>query len=549
MKKTQRILPLALAGVMAVGCLSGCGGSASSAASGTATSSSTAASEPASTGPVQAEYPLSTEGKTLTVYMRDSSNGIISDWTQVAGYKAAAERMGINIEFQIPALGSETDQFNMMIASGNYPDIILWDYNSTPMSLAEMVNAGVLIDMDEYIRQYAPNYLAMVNSREDFQREVTADNGHMLAMYALQDDAPISGGPTIRADLLKKYNLEVPTTVDDWTEVMTALKDDPNVSFPMTGGKSRDGSIRFELLLAAYRTSLGFCLDDAGEVVFGPATENFKQHLVKLNEWYTAGLLDPEFISDDGNSMNAKLTDGRSVCGPNLQLSYHIGNITKGARANNPEFEFVGCPWPVLNEGDTPEFFLDGGVYHSGKQAAITSACDDPVLATQFLDYFYSEEGENYLCWGIEGESYTVNADGTKSYTDKILNNPDGKNPQEAIMEYATPMYNFANKILTDAYVDIVTTLPEQKAARATWLNADPGVTMPRLTVATDVQSDYSMMMNDINTYVQEMYLKFITGQATVDKDWDTYVNTLNGMGLETAAGYMRDAYTAYQQR
>lgn len=72
---------------------------------------------------------------------------------------------------------------------------------------------------------------------------------------------------------------------------------------------------------------------------------------------------------------------------------------------------------------------------------------------------------------------------------------------------------------------------------------------MPRVTVAADVQSDYSMLMNDIDTYVQEMYVKFISGQASLDTDWESYVNTLNGMGLETATQYMADAYAKYQQR
>lgn len=551
MKVSKRILPLAVAGVMAMGCLAGCSDKGSSQSVATGQEQSTGDTAAESVTPVEATYPLSTDGATLTVYMRDSSSGVISDYNEVAGYKAAAEKLGINIEFITPAVGSEADQFNMMIASGQYPDIILWDFNSTPMTLAEMVDAGVLINMDDYIRQYAPNYMNMISEREEFSKQVTDNSGDMLAMFALQERIPISGGPTIRADLLEKYGLDVPVTVQDWTDVMTALKEqDPNVEYPMTAGKGRDGSICFDIPMSAYKTSLTYCLDDeTGEVVFGPSTENFKEYLAQLNAWFEAGLIDPEFMSNDGTAMNAKLTDGRSVCAPNMQLSYHIGNITNVARQSNPDFEFVGCPWPVLNEGDQPTYFLAGGIYYSGKQAAITSACEDPVLATQFLDYFYSEEGEDYLCWGIEGESYTVNEDGTKSFTDEILNNSEGKSPQEAILAYATPQYNFANLMYQDAYVQIITTLPEQEAALSTWLDAEPGVTMPRLSVAADVQSDYSMLMNDINTYVQEMYVKFIAGQASLETDWETYVNTLNGMGLETATQYMADAYALYQQR
>ena len=547
MKWKNKIFSLLLAGTMAAACLTGCAGETASGSTPVAGSSVPPTSTAESGEPVQATYPLSEEPVTLRVYMKDSS-GKSLDFNEIAGYKAAFEKLGVNVEFIIPATGSEADQFNLMIASGEYPDIILWDFSSTPMSLPELVNSGVLIDMDEYIRQYAPNYMKLLNEREEYLKEATADNGHLLSMYAFNEGVPVSGGPTIRADLLEKYNLDIPVTINDWTEVMTALKEN-GVAYPMICGKQRDGSIWFDGFLSAYKTSNVFCLDDkTGEVVFGPATDNFKEYVAQLNAWFEAGLIDPEFSSLDGTAMNARLTDGRSASAPNMQLSYHIGNITKVARETNPEFEFVGCPWPVLNEEDQPSYVVKAIAY-SGKQAAITSACEDPVIATQFLDYFYSEEGQDFLCWGIEGESYSVNEDGTKQFTDGIMNNPDGKNPQEAILAYATPQYNFANVMLNEPYAQIITTLPEQLSARNTWLDADAGVALPRVTVAADVQSDYSMLMNDIDTYVQEMYVKFISGQASLDTDWESYVNTLNGMGLETATQYMADAYAKYQQR
>lgn len=549
MKRKNRILPLALAGVMAVGCLTGCGGNSGSEQTATESGATTEAAASV-VEPVQATYPLSDEPVTITVYMKDATSGAAGDWGNIKGFQKAEEILGVNIEFIMPAVGSESDQFNLMIASGVYPDIIMWDFNSTPMTLAEMVDSGILIDMDSYIRQYAPNYLALLETNEEYQKEAIADNGHYLATYGFNQDLPISGGPTIRGDLLEKYGLETPVTVDDWTNAMTTIKEqDPDVEYPLTVGKNRDGSVWFDLLLPAYKTSQSFCLDDeTGAVVYGPSTENFKEYLTKLNEWYAAGLIDPEFMSNDGTAMNAKLTDGRSIAG-SLQLNYHIANITAAARETNPDFEFEGTTWPVLNEGDEPSYPMASGVYYSGGQAAITSACEDPVLATQFIDFFYSEEGQQLLGWGIEGESYTVNEDGTKQYTDYILNNPDGKTPAQAILEFSIPMYGFCNQIRTDSYLPMVTTLPEQAVARERWLDADNGVNIPRLSVAADVQSDYTMLMNDITTYVQEMTIQFITGQANLETDWETYVSSLNGMGLETATQYMADAYALYQQR
>ena len=548
----KRVLTLMMTGIMCTSLLAGCGSENKKSSTESNTTSDVAATDETKKEEeievVKATYPLRTDDTTLTVYLRDSSSGVVGNWGDIEAFKMAMEKLGVTLKFIHPAVGSEADQFNLMIASNEYPDIILWDYSTTPMGMEQLVNEGVLIDMDQYIRQYAPNYLNVLKGNEEYAKEATSDSGHYLGMYSFASSYPVSGGPTLRGDLLKKNNLEVPVTVDDWTNVMTKLKESGDTKYPLTSGKGRDGSVLFDLILPAYKTSNGFCLDETGNVVYGPSTENFKEYLTKLNEWYNAELIDPEFMSNDGKSMNAKLADGTCVAG-SLQLNYHIANITNTARQTNQEFEFEGTTWPTLNKGDKPSFPIGNGTYYSGLQATVTSACKDPVLATQVLDYFYSEEGNNLVCWGIEGKSYTKAADGTKTYTDEIMKNADGKTPQEAILQYAIPTYAFSNVILLDSYLPMVTSLPEQNVARERWLDADTGVNMPRVTVAPEVQNEFNTIMNQINTYQQEMYIGFITGQANLNSDWETYVDTLKGMGMDTATQYKQEAYVLYQSR
>ena len=52
---------------------------------------------------------------------------------------------------------------------------------------------------------------------------------------------------------------------------------------------------------------------------------------------------------------------------------------------------------------------------------SISSQCKDPVTVIKFMDFFFTEEGSDLMNWGIEGETYVVNADGTKSYTDTVM--------------------------------------------------------------------------------------------------------------------------------
>ena len=550
MKKGKRILSLLLATLMILS-LAACGGTGDTTSSGSPEGNNTSAPDVSGNEdvtPQEATYPLTTEKKTLSVYIRDNSSGVIGDYGRVAAFQAAAERLGVELEFVHPTTGGEADQFNLMIGSGKYPDIIVWEFSTAAMGLSELIDSGILIDMDGLIRQYAPNYLKVLERDPSYPKEVRSDEGKYQAFYTFNVSIPLSSGPVFREDLLAKYGLELPKTVDEWTNVMTTLKEkDPNVSYPLTASKSYVGEVWFRELLPAYNTRTEFCLGDNGQVVYGPATENFKAYLVKLAEWYNAGLIDPEFMSNDNKALNAKIADGTSAVAT-MAIGSGIRSITENTRPNNPDFKLTGVAWPVLNAGDTSSYVLEGGVAHTSVQAAITSSCADPVLATQVLDYFYSEEGGNLISWGIEGESYTVE-NGKKTFTDKIMNSPDGRSASEAILDYALPVYGFVNAMDNDAYIQMNITLPEQGEARTLWQSLDSGANLPKLVVAQEDADEYRMILNEVKTYVQEMYIKFITGQANLDSDWDTYMNTLNGMDLPYATECMQKAYNAYQNR
>lgn len=550
MKKGKRILSLLLATLMILS-LAACGGTGDTTSSGSPEGNNTSAPDVSGNEdvtPQEATYPLTTEKKTLSVYIRDNSSGVIGDYGRVAAFQAAAERLGVELEFVHPTTGGEADQFNLMIGSGKYPDIIVWEFSTAAMGLSELIDSGILIDMDGLIRQYAPNYLKVLERDPSYPKEVRSDEGKYQAFYTFNVSIPLSSGPVFREDLLAKYGLELPKTVDEWTNVMTTLKEkDPNVSYPLTASKSYVGEVWFRELLPAYNTRTEFCLGDNGQVVYGPATENFKAYLAKLAEWYNAGLIDPEFMSNDNKALNAKIADGTSAVAT-MAIGSGIRSITENTRPNNPDFKLTGVAWPVLNTGDTSSYVLEGGVAHTSVQAAITSSCADPVLATQVLDYFYSEEGGNLISWGIEGESYTVE-NGKKTFTDKIMNSPDGRSASEAILDYALPVYGFVNAMDNDAYIQMNITLPEQGEARTLWQSLDSGANLPKLVVAQEDADEYRMILNEVKTYVQEMYIKFITGQANLDSDWDTYMNTLNGMDLPYATECMQKAYNAYQNR
>ncbi len=558
MMKLRKTVGVVLAAAMVAG-LAGCGGSSSGdrakdqsqagAGTGAGDTQDTQASAEFTGEPVEATYPLTSEKKQLTVYARNSSSSVLSSYQEIQAFQKAAEKLGVELVWTHPVVGSETDQYNLMIASQELPDIIFWDFSSTSTKLTGLIDNGSAIDMDPLIRQYAPNYLKALEADEEIMRQALTDDGKFAAMYKLEPTPArlVTAGPMMRKDLIDQYGLKVPVTIEDWYTNLKTFKDN-GMQAPLT--VYNNPRMTFYFTMSAYQTYYSFYIaPDTGKVTYGPVTENYKEWLREMNHWYTEGLLDPEYTSTDMKTQASNMTSGKSGATMGV-LSGTLGNLTNTARKDNPDFELVGCPWPVKAEGDTPYVInYEAAVRVGGMGAVVTSSCQDPVLAVQVLDYFYTEEGEDLLNWGIEGETYEKDSNGNKKFTDMIKNDPSGKTPAEAIAPYAIPSYGFTKMMDFDAWADINLSLPEQIEANKVWADADAGMMLPNLELPSEKNDEYNKIMNEITTYVDENQIKFITGSLSVDSDFDKYVDQINKMKIETATAYMQEAYDAYKNR
>lgn len=120
------------------------------------------------------------------------------------------EETGVKLDFSFltPISGSESDNFNTMISTGDYPEILdLTSATDTPQVLHEN---GVLMDITEYVEKYMPNYLAYLDANPELKPFVQAkdESGspHYYALYNLKDgvEQPWQG-VCYRRDWVVKY--------------------------------------------------------------------------------------------------------------------------------------------------------------------------------------------------------------------------------------------------------------------------------------------------------------------------------------------------------
>ena len=209
---------------------------------------------------------------------------------------------------------------------------------------------------------------------------------------------------------------------------------------------------------------------------------------------------------------------------------------------------------PVTSaKGKNAKFSKMNGLYDaSGSSAAISKRLADEggekfEAAVYLLDWMYSEEGHMINCFGIEGESYNM-VDGYPTFTDIVLNNPDGLNVAAALSLYARGHQN--GPVVQDTRVnDQYYSYSAQVAGMKLWTKTDFGEYMypAGAAIATDDADDFATITANIKTYKEEMEAKWITGQEELTEDaWKAYVAQMEAYGLSRAIQYKQAAYDTF---
>lgn len=555
-KKYLRGLSAGLAVAMTMTTLTGCGAdkqetTTTDNTTKTETSTDAAASTDGAAETVEPEvttYPMDTD-TVLTYWCRLNSN-VAANFTSLADTELAKDweaQTGVKLEYQHPVSGQDKEQFNLIVADGNFPDLWEYDWNKDsayPGGPTKAIDDGIILDLTDLINEYAPNLRAYLDANPEADRAVKTDDGRYFTFPSLRESDAMctSFGPMMRADWLKEAGLEAPETVDEWHTALTAFKE-MGCPAPFTWNDKAYGGNN--PIAYAYGTPGEFVVDD-GKVVYGPAKPEYKEFLKTMAQWYKEGLIDKDVYAGGDDQTQAKMTTGRAGaimawCGSGLQAYIKTGS------AENPDYDLVGLKWPVLNKGDKPQYGYIDNLYYSGG-IALGATCKDPVLATKLLDYGYSEQGSLLFNFGREGESYTM-VDGVPTYTDIILNNPDGLPIGEAMSKYIQANYQ-GPCVQSMGYQEQYFQMQQAKDAVKNW--ADAGSRQHKLPAVTPTQeeaAEYASIINDINTYRAEMTSKFILGTADVDTEFDKYIDTLNQFGLERATEIMQGAYERYMNR
>ena len=523
-------------------------------------------------------FAVAEEPVEITYFRQELNRNAAAYYSETAWFQELENRLNIKLTILGPASSDDYNTaVNAMLVSGEYPDLLYFDWTQYSGGAMAGVEDGVIVPISEIpeYKEKVPNWFKVIEENDEVRRAVTQDDGSIVTFCHWEPNIARSAywGYAIRKDWLDRLCLAVPTTVDEAYEVLKAFKEqdangngDPNDEIPFSccnwWGTAHPG---FDTLAAAFSLKVNVMYRDpqAGKITYWTEYnngENFKAYVETMRKWYEEGLIDEEFVSQKYDGWTAKITGdkvGMFFCFPDSVGSWE-DSIKQTLKDNA-----YGNPDDVCIYGLVPLKGIDGVPYTYDNDNAMVSfaGANQPTVITtaavknghiekclELLNYLYSEEGSELNNWGVEGVSYTKDADGTHHWTEAVTNDPD-YGMADAVFKYALPTLGGWPKAMSyEAWGSMNLVVPDQITTHKNYALSDTSLDIPSFALNAEEQETYSRIITDVNTAVSEVYLSVITGKKDV-AELDALLAQVKSMGIGDAVAAYQSAYDRYMNR
>jgi putative aldouronate transport system substrate-binding protein len=288
-----------------------------------------------------------------------------------------------------PTMNDYNQKVNVLLASGDYPDIIqpqqAWD------TVSQYAARGYLQPLTQYIKN-DPRFAQL----KDLDLSMYTSGGEIYGIPARNGNSKII---YFRKDMVEKYGLNIKDSMTTDEFVRELGKVNKKEVIPFTFPKF---IVNFQFFYNAFGAYGGILPDKNGSFYDGIQTDNMKQALLWIKGLYDQGLLDREFITNENSNIREKITAGKAVATIDYasRYSYYV-QTAEGVGAPTdfiPVFTLVG---PGGNSGNLNE---------SGNEALVLSSTNKDVAASlDVLNYmFFTEEGRKLEALGVEGVHYDI---------------------------------------------------------------------------------------------------------------------------------------------
>ena len=556
--KRRKILSIFLALAMTMASLTGCGSGSEDTGSGndTGTAQNTPAEE---TNVADVSEDVEEEGETsasaegsevadgyvgeggsYSMYLRATFIDWIND---LEWYKEAEKRTGVTVEYQ-KGSDSEEDvysEIDQLVLSGTLTDCTMCRQAQANVYGAQ----GAFYDLKPLIEQYAPHIQAYLDSNPDYTSLVTNRDGSIYGL--LVEDALKSSFIFYRQDHFDKAGIDVTSvkTIEDFTDALRKLKeyysDVPNY-YPLQG---REAVIRFQSFFNAANSisaeaSHGFYFNnvDVGYDIHADGAYNMVE---TMKTWYDEGLINPEWVAGafSEGDWEAAMWEGRG----SVSFDFYTRPAAFNLEGKNydPDYNMAVMDYLVDGNGN-PLKVQTPPKYNQRRATVINAQASEETAKTiiQYIDYFYSEEGQTLANWGVEDVSYEKTADGNKyliSYDDELAK-PDG----EMEWSFLSDRYTVCKPMDSTAFFSFNADMVRDAALK---LFTDDYLQYGVNIIYTDEQSEeLTSIIASLKESCDAGIISFIMGRTELNEEnWQAFLDEMDAAGYTRMEEIQLEAY------
>jgi putative aldouronate transport system substrate-binding protein len=470
----------------------------------------------------------------MTIHLHYNNGSVVFDdnWET---FKKAAEKTNVTLKGVAPKSSTNSEEaFNLMIASGEIPDLVL----GTKANLNKYGKEGAFLPLKDLIKEHAPNIQKYLDEMPEIEKVSVASDGNLYHLPFIADGEAAEGF-FIRKDWLDKLGLEVPQTVDEYYEVLKAFREkDPN------GNGKKDEIPYFTRInykvydLASLWGGFGKFYIEDGKVKYGPYEKEFGTAMSNMAKWYSEGLIDPEIFTRGAKARDILLTNNTG--GSTHDWFGSTANYNDTLKDQVPGLNLVPMAPPENSEGKRVEPTIRAP-FNNLTGVAIGHSTKDPVAAIKYLDFFFTEEGRTLMNYGIEGNTYTM-VDGKPKFTDEVLSSSDIPGKLREIGAQVIFSYHQDFEYEKQWMNPIALKGAEDYIQNKYFLEE-----YPALTFTEEEEKVKNDIEPQIMTYLDETMQKWIMGAEKVDHD--KFKKRLEQIGVKELIKVHEEAYERYSKK
>lgn len=541
--KKQRLVALGLVAAMM---LSGCG------TAETEESANTGAASGSSTSTEKSAEAATGEKEVLTVWMQEY-DGL--DLDNCIMTQKLEEKFNVDLQFiTFSSAENLSTQFNLSVASEDYPDIYM-RMGFSPQQVASCAENGILLPLNDYIKE-GTNYRTALDENSGWENMVTANDGNIYTFF--YNDTGVHKASEYkmwyREEWLENIGWSAPPkTTEEFKQFLIDIRDkdangngDTTDEIPLMGyynGRQTDPICFLMNPFELYTNNFYYITDD-NDIHFSAITDGWRDGLRYMADLYAEGLIAEETYVQDQSTFKELLnkTGTEALIGvfPAWYNGAEIDTNTMSWFTYEPLAPIKG------NYQQTAARF--GGNF--SLVSGITTACKNPELAFELLDYLVGDEGSMLGMFGVEGVTYEMvdsenflgespaisqTVDSLVSYVWNSAYFPryDKESRRYGVVKDETTIESDNTYVLVHAAEAYEPYYVNHNIPDIVWCSDDS---------VTQAVSDYASLIND---YIRTSDTQFIMGILDINDDaaWQAYLDELNNMGLQE---YIEILHTYY---